>query len=251
MTENGGRRIKTAEKVSGIVEFLHQEGRATLPEVADHIGLTKSTAHSYLETLLHLELVVKVDNEYELGLRFLNYGGRTRSRQDIYMAAKPQLRNLHEETKHTVHLASKEYDDLVLLERINPDESVGFGSHVGQRNHFHTPALGKAILAHLPETEVDSIISKHGLAELTEYSITSRAELEEELGTIRDRGYAENDEEEHRNYKGIARPILVDDSVEGAISIAGPKTEIEMNEGEIHDLLQSVADRIEIKLQYD
>lgn len=251
MSPGPKRSIKTAEKVFRVVDFLHQNGEADLAEIAAHLDLSKSTTHSYLETLIHLDLVVKSDSRYALGLKFLDYGGRIRSQSDLYMAAKPQLRDLHEKTGHTVHLAIEEYDDLVLLERINPDESVGFGAHAGQRDHFHTPALGKAILAHLSEPEVDAIVSKHGLPKVTERSITSRDELETELETIREQGFAVNDEEEHRNYKGIARPILVEDTVMGAISVAGPKTEIEIDEESIHDLLQSAADRIEIKLQYD
>ncbi|MFB6141495.1 MAG: IclR family transcriptional regulator [Halosimplex sp.] len=251
MNSGSGRRIKSAENSFRVVDFLHERQRATLGEIADHLDLSKSTTHSYLETLVHLELVRKVDDEYELGLKFLDYGGRARTRSDLFMAAKPQLRTLHSETEQTVHLAVEEYEDLVLLERINPDESVGFGAHAGHRDHFHTPALGKAILAYLPEEKVDSILSKHGMSGMTDRSITSREELEDELERIREQGFAVNDEEEHRNYKGIARPLLVEEEIRGAISVAGPKTEIEMNEDEIHDLLRSAADRIEIKLQYD
>lgn len=247
----GPKRIKTAEKVTSLFDYLHEEDQADLAQIADHLDLAKSTTHSYLETLIEQGLILKKESQYTLGLKFLDYGGRVRNRSNFYMVAKPQIQDLYAETGHTVHLATKEYNDLILLERINPDETVGFGAHIGQRGHFHTPALGKAILAHLSREEVDSIISKHGLAGLTEYSITTREDLEAELEAIREQGYAVNDEEEHRNYKGVARPILLDDRVKGAISIAGPKTELEMSEESIHDLLRSATDRIEIKLEYD
>lgn len=248
---NGPKRIKTAENVATLLEFLHEEESADLADIAAQLGLAKSTTHSYLETLIDRGLVLKDDSTYELSLKFLDFGGLQRHRTDLYSAAKPQLRDLHMETGHTIHLATREHNDLVLLERINPDETIGFGSHVGQRDRFHTPALGKAILAHLSEPEVDSIISKHGLTAVTEHSITSREQLEAELATVRKQGYAVNDEEEHKNYKGVARPILLDETVEGAISIAGPKTELEMSEESIHELLRSATDRIEIKIQYD
>lgn len=247
---NGPKRIKTAENVAAIFEFLHNEQHADLSQVATHIGLSKSTTHSYLETLIEQGLVRKADAEYELSLKFLKYGGRKRNGMDLYVAARPHLRDLYAETKHTIHLATKEGDDLVLLERINPTEVIRFGAYVGQRGHFHTAALGKAILAHLPESEVDSIISKHGLTGVTQHSITTREELDAELEAVRERGYAVNDEEEHENYMGVASPIMAGTTVRGAISIAGPKTELEMSEENIHNLLRSATDRIEIKLQY-
>jgi DNA-binding IclR family transcriptional regulator len=175
MSDAPKRSIKTAEKVAQILDFLHEVGRADLSEIAERLDLAKSTTHSYLETLIDLELVQKMGSEYGLGLKFLDYGGRVRDQTDIYPAAKPQLQELYEKTGHTVHLATREFNDLVLLERINPDETVGFGAHVGQRDHFHTPALGKAILACLPEEEIDSIISKHGLPGMTEHSITRKS----------------------------------------------------------------------------
>ena len=245
------KRIKTTETVVSILELLHEERQASLTEVAEHINLAKSTTHSHLRTLLDQELIHKTDAGYRLGLKSLDYGGGVRDQTDIYRAAKPQLQKLYIETGHTIHLAVREYNDLVLLKRINPDETAGFGAHVGQRTHFHTSALGKAILAYLSEEAVDSILSKHGLPQVSENSIADKAKLEAELETVRENEYAVNDEEEHRNYMGIARPVLVNNDVSGAISIAGPKSDLEKNRENVRDLLRSATDRIEIKLEYE
>ena len=262
MATDAGRGIKTADNVAEIFEFLDERGRASLPEVADHVGLTKSTTYRYLDTLLARELLVRDVDGYGIGLKFLEFGGGARDRRDLYRAAKPELRELLDRTGHSVYLAVEEHDDLVILESLDPDVSSGDGSGVGQRGHLttprvgqraylHTPALGKAILAHLPETKVDSVLSRHGLPELTEESITERAKLEAELERVREQGYAVNDEEQHRNYKGIARPVLVEGDVVGAVSVTGPKADIELETDSIHDLLQSAVDRVEIKLEYD
>ena len=243
-------RIKTAEKVASLFEFLHENGAVTLPEASEHMGLSKSTTYSYLETLVDREMVVKSDRRYEMGLKHLEYGGRTQARAQIYEASKVQLHDLHGAVGNTVCLAVEEYDDLVLLERLNPAETIGFGGHVGRRGPFHRGALGKAILAYLPETNVRATLQKHGLEPLTEQSLTSEEALRSELETIREQGYAVNDEEEHKNFRGIAYPILVDTAVRGSISVSGSKTEIETNEEAIHNSLQSARDVVEINLQY-
>lgn len=244
------KRIKTAEKVVSLLEFLHENGESTLAEVSAHMGLTKSTTHSYLETLVEREMILKRDRRYGIGLKPLEFGGQVRSETRVYRASKAQLHGLHAEVGNTVLLAVEECNDLVLLERINPQETIEFGGHVGRRSPFHRGALGKAILAHLPEEKVQVIIEKHGLPPLTEKSITAEEELYAELAEVRERGYAVNNEEEHKNFLGIAYPILVDAEVVGAISVAGSKTKLKMDEEAIHNGLQSAVDVIEIDLQY-
>lgn len=247
---SGSKRIKTAEKVVSLLEFLHENGESTLAEVATHMGLTKSTAYSYLETLVEQELILKCDQQYSIGLKSLELGGRVQSEMRIYQASKAQLYDLHAEVGNTVLLAIEECNDLVLLERINPQETINFGGHIGRRSPFHRGALGKAILAHLPEEKVQAIIEKHGLPPLTEKSITIEEELYAELEEVRERGYAVNDGEEHKNFMGIAYPIIVDTEVVGAISVGGSKAKLEMNKETIHNGLQSAIDVIEINLQY-
>lgn len=262
MTSSPPRRIQSAENAFAIIEYLHEQGRASLSDIADHVGLSKGSIHIYVETLLHLDILVKEDDEYRVGLKLLEFGGEAQARRDIYFASKPELRTLYDETGHTAQVAVEEHEDLVFLDRFNADVSAGSGSEVGphghihyplvgNRSYFHTPALGKAILAHLPENKVELILAKHGLPEVTEQSITKRNELDDELIQIREQGYAVNDEEVKMNYKGIARPILVDGEVRGSISVSGPKTDLSLKEERIHDLMQSAVDRIQIKLSVD
>jgi len=259
MTPASPRRIQSAENAFSIIQYLHEEGTATLSEIANHVGLSKGSVHIYIETLIHLDVLTKENDEYRVGLKLLEFGGEAQARREIYFASKPELQNLYEETGHTAQVAVEEHEDLVFLDRFNADVSAGPGSQVGPqghihrprvgtRSHFHTPALGKAILAHLSERKVELILSKHGLPEITEHSITTRDALREELSQIREQGYAVNDEEVENNYKGIARPIMVNDDVRGSISVSGPKTDLSLKEEPIHDLLQSAVDRIEIKL---
>ena len=247
---SGPKRIKTAEKVVSLLEFLHSNGASSLSETADHMSLSRSTTYSYLETLTDQGMIIKSDQRYRVGFKQLEYGGRARSEAQIYRASKAQLHELHQEVGNTVCLAVKENNDIILLERINPQETIRFGGHIGRRGPFHRGALGKAILAHLPEAEVRAIFQKHELEALTENSITSKENLLSELDKVRKRGYAVNDEEEHKNFRGVAYPVLVNTTIEGAISVSGSKTEIKTNEEAIHNCLQSARDIVEINLQY-
>jgi DNA-binding IclR family transcriptional regulator len=251
MTAGPDRRIHSVENAFDILSIVSENKGATLTDIADEVGLSESTTHTYLETLRHLEFLIKRNGTYELSLKFLHLGGRTRNTYRIYGKSQPELRELYRDTGQMVHLAIEQHDSLVYLERIDPDVDVGLSGHVGQRIGFHAAAPGKAILAHLPAEQVESIVSRYGLPAHTEETITDRTALAEELERVRERGYAVDDEEVFRNHQEIAWPVFVDGAVEGAIGIAGPKTEMETGRDDVVEMLRSAADRIELKLEHD
>ncbi|WP_197409784.1 IclR family transcriptional regulator, partial [Haloferax profundi] len=113
-------------------------------------------------------------------------------------------------------------------------------------------ASGKAILAFLPEERVLEIIDERGLEPRTENTITEREELFEELSQIRDQGYANAIEESVKGMRAVAAPIMLEDSVAGSISLAGPANRFvgERFEDEVPKLIKGVANEIELKLTY-
>jgi len=79
-----------------------------LTELAEHVGTTKSTAHNHLSTLRQRGYVVKLEDEYHLGYRFLEIGEETRYRTPLYEFARPELESLAEEVEGLVNLCSEE-----------------------------------------------------------------------------------------------------------------------------------------------
>jgi DNA-binding IclR family transcriptional regulator len=80
-------------------------------------------------------------------------------------------------------------------------------------------------MAYLPEEEIESIVREQGLPKLCVNTITQRAKLEEELGRIRERGYAQSIEETDQGAWGVATPIRDwDGEVIAAIGLAGPSS---------------------------
>jgi DNA-binding IclR family transcriptional regulator len=113
--------------------------------------------------------------------------------------------------------------------------------------------MGKAILAHLPESRVHEILDRHGLPEKTEQTITERDALFEELSEIRERGVAFDREERLSGLRCVAVPILSNSSrVEGALSVSGPTSRMqgERFESELPERLRSAANVIELNITY-
>jgi len=239
-------KIQSVENAFQIIEFIRDQGSANLTTIADEIGLSESTTHYHLSTLKSHNVVDKRGNQYHLGYQLLEYGGIVKSRTQLYTYAKPHMDRIAIETDLAVYLGIEDQREIVHIASISMEETSIIGDHDGKRTEFHSAALGKAILAFLPEEEVQEILVDLDFPEFTDKTITNPDDLREYLDTVVDQGYAINDEEDFRGWKGIAVPILSRDGVEGAISVAGPKSKINNQQESIVQLLKESRDEIEL-----
>ncbi|MFB6270828.1 MAG: IclR family transcriptional regulator, partial [Halobacterium sp.] len=141
----------------------------------------------------------------------------------------------------------------VFVHRAKGDRAVHVDTYAGKRIYLHGAALGKAILAHLPEERVDAIVDRHGLPALTENTITDRDVLRDELADVRERGMAFDDEERLDGLRSVAAAVTSPDGdVLGAISIAGPTTRLqdERFREEIPEVVRSAVNVIDLNLTY-
>ncbi|WP_345784730.1 IclR family transcriptional regulator [Halobellus ordinarius] len=219
--------IKSTETTFRIVEGLQALDGAGVSEIAAHTDLPRSTVHNYLSTLEQEEYVVNDDGQYEVGIRFLELGAYARNRRQIYEIAEPEVTGLAEETGELANLLIEEHGRGTYLQRARGEQAVQVEAHVGTRVSLHSTALGKSILAHLPESRVDEIIERHGLEPTTPRTVTDREELFDQLEEIRERGYALDDEERLEGLRCVAAPILSnEDRILGAVSVSGPSHRI-------------------------
>ncbi|WP_254271330.1 IclR family transcriptional regulator [Haloarcula marina] len=236
-----------------ILEELKRADGAGVTDVASELGIAKSTVHNHLQTLSEEEYIICEDGTYRVGLRFLELGEYTRNRMDIYEKARPEVNALAEETGEMVNAAVEEHGEGVYITRAEGGQAVSVDTYAGKRVKLHCTALGKTILAQLPESRVDEIIAIHGLPERTENTITDPAELKTELDEVRERGYAYDREERLPGLRCVAAPVVADDgNLVAALSVSGPTTRIkgDLFHEEIPELLRSSANVIEINMAY-
>ncbi|WP_129113939.1 helix-turn-helix domain-containing protein [Halegenticoccus tardaugens] len=100
--------IKAARMTFSIVEILVRADGAGVTEVADNLGMAKSSVYNYLSTLQEMGYVTKEGTEYHVGLRFLEFGEIARNRDDVYEAAKLEMRRLIKETGELINLLMEE-----------------------------------------------------------------------------------------------------------------------------------------------
>lgn len=253
MAKQANQPIKATETTFAIVNALMELDGAGVTELANHLGLPKSNVHNYLSTLQQEEYVIKKGSTYTVGIRFLELGAYARDRMDIYEIAKPEVEKLADETGELANLLVEEHGRGSYLHRARGENAVQVEAYTGTRVYLHSTALGKAILAYLPEERVDEIIETHGLPPSTDKTVTTRAELDAILDDIRDRGYAVDDEERLKGLRCVAAPILSnDDRVLGAVSVSGPTNRMKGDRFEttIPEKLLETVNVIELNVTY-
>lgn len=252
---DSSRQIKSVLQACEIIDAIRETSSATLQELSDEIDLSPGTLHTYLSTLDDCGYLTKEDGTYELGFRFITMGEHVRNNTDLYMAGQEEVDKLADKTGEYVHLVVENDGREVAIYERRGQHAVGKDYHSKLREspqHLHDSAAGKAILSRLPDERVDEIIDAEGLERQTQNTITDRRRLREVLETVRERGYAINDEEEIRGLRAVGVPIVdTGGSVVGAVSVTGPTSRLkdEQFEREIPELVTEAANLIEVNLE--
>lgn len=252
--ESRGNRVKTTESALSILEALKGLDGATLSELAAEVDVAKSTVHRHLATLEEHEYIVKEDNHYYIGLRFLTFGEYARNRKDAYRTVEPKIVELAEATGERAQFLVEEHCKAVYMYcELGRNAVQTPTSAIGERLPMHSTSAGKAILSQLPERRVEEIIRNEGLPKFTEYTITDEDELFEELEVSRDRGYSINFQENIMGVNAIGVPLTEpDEEPLGALSVAGPTHRMNRDylHGEVSDLLLGIANELELNIAY-
>jgi DNA-binding IclR family transcriptional regulator len=195
---NSPYQVQVLDRALAILDTLSAQGPdLSLGELSDKLDLHKSTTHRLMMVLERHKLIERnsVNGRYRLGLKLFELGTKAVSQLDLRERARPYLERLVLETSETVHLCVLDDSEVVYLDKVEPVRSVRMATSVGRRNPAHCTAVGKAIMAHLSDPQVEEIIRKQGMKAMTANTITSLVELKKELKAVRERGYAIDDEE--------------------------------------------------------
>jgi DNA-binding IclR family transcriptional regulator len=253
-TSKKARPIKSDETLIQIIDVVMDTGEATITEIAEEVGKTKSTVYFHLSTLEQYGYVVKSENGYRLGLKFLDVGILARESQPLYPAVKPKVKELAKQTEEKSWCMVEEHGELIYLYGAEGEHPVRTHARIGLRKPIHSLASGKAILAHVEEDRLEKILNHHGLPKMTENTTSDREEFYKELEAVRERGMAFNLEESTIGMRAVAAPIKKENGgVHGAISVSGPAKRLprELLENDLGQLVQGAANELEINLRYD
>jgi DNA-binding IclR family transcriptional regulator len=199
----------------------------TLAECTSILGYSKATTHRILRTLArHGFLRTDDRNVYTLGVTNLRLGMDFLEQLDLRREALPLLRELAEKTAETVHLSVLHGADVVYIDKVESQHAVRMVSRIGHTMPAFSTGVGKAILAFLPNEELQALLPDR-IPRRTANTITSRTKLLRNLAGVRERGYSIDDIENEESIRCVGAPVFDHTgAVCAAISVAGPATRV-------------------------
>jgi len=221
--------VQTIERASSILDILGQSPNGiSIRELSSKIKLPKGTIHRLLSSLSYFGYVRQdpKTRNYLLGFKLVELGNLLLNQLDLRKEAEPFLKDLAERTKETVHMVLLDRNEVVYIDKVETDQHTSglrMASRVGLRNPAHSSAVGKVLLAHFSEEELNNFTKEKGLLKRTENTITDPGRLREHLSIVRAQGYAIDDEENEKGIRCVAAPIYNEvGKPVAAMSISGP-----------------------------
>ena len=229
-----------------------------IADIADDLGMSRSTTHRYVITLVALGYLEQgASRKYRLGLRVTDLGMSALNSTGLREHAHPYLEELRQRTSYTVNLAVLDAADVLYVDRVRSfrrgQGAIDLNLHPGSRLPAYCTAMGKLLLANLPDSEQRELIAAMKLTKRGPNTITSKKALRDELDEIQSAGFAVNDEELAADLYAIAAPVRNEArDVVAAINLSAHSTMISLEEmvDALGPHLVSTADRISARLGY-
>jgi DNA-binding IclR family transcriptional regulator len=204
--------------------FSRQTPELTMTQIAERIGIHKSTVHRLLATLEEKRFVERdpTSGFYRLGIQMFQMAYLTLEHNDLRQIATPHLRRLSERYRETVSLAILDGTEMVYLDVIESPQRVKLAAATGQRLPAFCTASGKAILAFSGEKGLQRVFDQ-GMPQYTQNTLVLPAKLLENIRQIQEQGYALSLQEFEEGINAIAAPIMDHNNQPAAsIAVAGP-----------------------------
>lgn len=225
-------RVQSVERAMMLLEVLGEDEEGNrLTDLVSRTGLAPSTVHRLLTTLEQRQFIQfnPTDRLWQIGRQTFAIGSAFARQRGFAAPALPFLRRLRDVTHETANLGGVEEGEMVLINQVESREIARAISRVGARVPMPASGMGKAILASYSADDVTAVLSRSGLRRFTPNTLTRRAALDAELETIRESGYAVDDEEFVTGLRCVAAAVY-NAQGEGlcAISISGLPSRIPM-----------------------
>lgn len=228
-----GKQVKsegarTVGRVLRALELLaSQSTPLRLTDIARELEVPTSSAHALLQQLIKHDYarVLADDRRYIQGARLVLLGSRVRAGLKIVKEARSIIEDLAAATGENVYLGVCQARGIVYADSVEAESGVVARFQLGNLRPLHATSPGKIFLAFSGSSEsLDSLLGQGKLASITRYTKTNRDVLKQEIRTVRERGFAINEQEAVEGAFGISAPVFdADASLAGCVTLGLPE----------------------------
>jgi DNA-binding IclR family transcriptional regulator len=240
--------IEVMGKIFTVLEYFVQRGSrqksVAFVEVAGAVPFARTTVHRILYSLEKLGYVEKDETKshYRLADKFFDLTGPAIHFRRLQSVAKSVMQNLLLRFGETINLGVLDDGHVTYIEVLQSPSALRIAAIPGERNPVHCTSLGKAMLAFLPEPEVEAILEQHPMVRRTPRTITQKKHFLEHLASIRERAVALDMEENLTGVICVAAPIFDQAGrVIAGISLSGPATRMELKLPQVQEEVRNSA----------
>ncbi|APE25332.1 MULTISPECIES: IclR family transcriptional regulator [Streptomyces] len=210
-----GRLVPAVTRAFDVLElFLEGDGTLSAPEITRRLQLPRTTTHELVTTLTARNYLVPAPGQpgrYRLGVRTYQLGSRYAEQLDLAAEGHQVAREVADTCGETVHVAVLEDMDVIYIAKVDSSHAVRMVSATGRRLPAHCTAVGKMLLAGLPEAvleeRLDANTAGRELVRMTPRSITDPDALRAALAEIRILGVAGEQQESNPDVSCVAAPV--------------------------------------------
>jgi len=205
--------------IAVLCAFDQHHRRLRLVDLAERTGLTPPTTLRIARQLVEGGLLERLDDgAYVVARRVWDLGLLAPAPTALRDVAAPYLQDLHAATRATVHLAVRDGDRALYLDRLSGSASTKVVSQPGARLPLHATGVGKVLLAHAPQDVQERVL--HDLHRVTPFTITSPALMRAQLERVRRGAVATTADEMTPGASSVAVPVRGgDDEVVAALGL--------------------------------
>jgi DNA-binding IclR family transcriptional regulator len=243
--------VSSLAKGLKVLELLAAQGEMSAARMAACLDTSRAASHRFLSTLRDLEYVEKTDEgRFRLTFKVLELGMRKLEGFEIRHIAHPPMQEMALAFGETVNLGHWDGHAIVHIDKANSAEILRLDVGTGAVAPAYCTALGKSVLAHLPEAELDTYLQSVALTALSPKTLTKPEQLRAEIEKIRERGYAVDDEELSLGLRCVAAPVFDHTGRPTyALSVSGPslrmtEAKIEAIQAKLRPLCRQISRKI-------
>lgn len=228
--------VIAVQRALGILKYMADSPNgASVRETARALGYNPSVVQKSMQALASQDFATQdpITQHYHLGPAALQVGLAGLAKLELRQVARPHMERLTSTTRETTLLGIRQGDHAIYIDKVVSPNEIRLDPPLGASRAFNCTAVGKVMLAYMPEDEIVALAKAGTFTQATANSVTDLTVLKLEMARVRERGVAIDREEFAQGAMCIAAPVRnYDGVVIAAVNVSGPAPRVLSAENE-------------------